>query len=216
MKVKSRIPRREVLKRPKQYKKYNAVILIVTEGEKTEPIYFRSMKKYERLESSKIEVVHSLYGTNPINVVDYAIDRKKSNLSDNKKTGEAKYDKIYCVIDRDDHEHYHDAINKAKAHNMIVIRSIPCFEIWYYLHYCYTTRCYNDRELLIRELRKKIAGYQKSDDLYVSLRPRLQEAIKNAEKLIIEQSKVCNYITDHPNPMTEVHLLIADLLEQNI
>jgi len=50
-------------------------ILIVTEGEKTEPHYFNEIRKYYRLSTASIKIMHSKYGTTPQQVVDFAVNR---------------------------------------------------------------------------------------------------------------------------------------------
>jgi hypothetical protein len=47
-------------------------ILIVTEGEKTEPHYFEDIKNSYKLHTANVEVVQSAYGTTPQQVVDFA------------------------------------------------------------------------------------------------------------------------------------------------
>ena len=211
--MKSRIPNRNSISRKvKVQKKYNEYILVVTEGEKTEPIYFNALRKAERIITAKLEVCCSEYGSNPLSVVDYAIDLKRENLRANKRDGEPKYDVIYCVIDRDDHERYHEAISKAKGNGIEVIRSIPCFEFWYLLHFGYTSRSYDKRNILYSRLKSLIGSYEKSDSVYLLLRDKIDKAILNAQRLRVEHSKVLDLEKEHPNPYTEVDLLVTRLL----
>jgi hypothetical protein len=69
-------------------------ILIVCEGEKTEPDYFEDLRRHFRLSSANIEIAENDEGSNPINVVDCAIKRYRSDRG---------YDRVYCVFDRDRH-----------------------------------------------------------------------------------------------------------------
>jgi hypothetical protein len=49
-------------------------ILIVSEGSKTEPLYFKEIRAAFRLHTANVEVHPSATGTSPIQVVEYARD----------------------------------------------------------------------------------------------------------------------------------------------
>lgn len=68
------------------------VVLIVCEGEKTEPGYFEGLKKAHRLSSANIKVV-SGEGSDPVSIVKHA-------LRECQKGG---YDRVFCVFDRNGH-----------------------------------------------------------------------------------------------------------------
>lgn len=82
--------------------------------------------------------------------------------------------------------------NKCKKNDkIIVIVNNPCFEFWVLLHFCYTKRFYENCETLLPNLQKYLAGYEKTEkyfvrtnpDIYKRLKPKLQTAISNSEKL---------------------------------
>jgi hypothetical protein len=195
-------------------RKYKSHILIVTEGEKTEPIYFASMKKAEKIHATKLEILPSEFGTSPINVVDFAIEMKSINARANRRFGDPKFDDIYCVIDRDSHLRFNDACIKAKAHGIEIIRSIPCFEIWYLLHFKYSSKIHFDRPKLYSQLKKILGTYEKNHDLYNILKSRQYSALDNATKLYKEQQTIYDLDREHPNPLTEVHNLVTKILQQ--
>lgn len=59
---------------------------------------------YDRiLSSANIEIAENDEGSNPINVVDCAIKRYRSDRG---------YDRVYCVFDRDRHARYREALAK--------------------------------------------------------------------------------------------------------
>ncbi len=121
-------------------------ILIVCEGSKTEPNYFNEIKQFYRLHTANVEVQHSSLGTCPLQVVKSA---EELFLKGNSGKGIQKlaFEKVYAVFDRDEHEEYFNARNKAKALNsklkndlgkkvkFIAITSVPCFELWLLLHF---------------------------------------------------------------------------------
>ena len=57
-----------------------------------------------------------------------------------------------------------------------------------------------------RSIREKITfSMVASDDYYTRLKPKLEQAIKNAERLEKEQQEIGKV---HPNPSTKVHYLV--------
>jgi hypothetical protein len=81
-------------------------ILVVTEGEKTEVNYLEEIRRFYRLSSAHIRVCHSPYGTTPLQVVEYARDRCLET---------SEWESVFCVIDRDDHQSYVNALHAAQA-----------------------------------------------------------------------------------------------------
>jgi hypothetical protein len=117
-------------------------ILIVSEGEKTEPLYFNEIRQYYRLHTANIRILPSDYGTAPQQVVNFAKDECLKTK---------QWEKVFCVFDRDDHPSFYNAIKSVKALNkkhknelkkpieFKAIRSIPCFELWFLLHFIQIT-----------------------------------------------------------------------------
>lgn len=128
----ARLGRRRPKKRP-----YDRM-LIVCEGAKTEVNYFLAMRREHRIPSADIEIVHSEYGTEPIQIVEYAEARFKETKA---------FDRVYAVFDRDDHLTYHNALMKAEALDgklkndddkkvpFKAVPSVPNFEFWILLHF---------------------------------------------------------------------------------
>ena len=81
------------LKRSEPTKKESDRVLIVCEGAKTEPAYFRRLREVYRLSSANIYVTPA-NGSDPDSVVAFAEEQLEKN-----------YDRIYCVFDRDNHLH---------------------------------------------------------------------------------------------------------------
>lgn len=199
----------------KETKKY---FLIVVEGEETEYNYFCALKRDLRLSTVELEVV-STSGGDPLVLIDKAHKLFEKNKKENKKEGKPKYDAIFCVFDEDNKStKYKEACSSANKSNFQAITSIPCFEFWFLLHFCYTNKPFQDCKQLIKQLEKQLqqAGiikaqqsYGKSNpNLYQILKPKLQNAIDNAEKLEKHQEK------DNLNPSTKVHILVKELQNQ--
>lgn len=121
-------------------------ILIVSEGSKTEPNYFREIRAAYRLHTANIEVRPSALGTTPIQVVQYARDLFEQG-DRHKNIQSRAFEKVYAVFDRDDHATYFDALRLAeslagtlkndakKFVDFEAVASVPSFELWLLLHY---------------------------------------------------------------------------------
>ncbi len=95
--------------------------LIVCEGTKTEPNYFKSF----RLPKDVIDIKG--LGLDPSKLVENA---KKFNQKE-------RYDQVWCVFDRDSwtKNDFKNAIQNAEAEGFGVAYSNEAFELWYILHF---------------------------------------------------------------------------------
>jgi len=184
-------PRKLDTKEPKER------FLIVCEGSKTEPNYFRSF----RVPRDVVEV-HGL-GEDPSTLVRSATDLKNKDGDD--------YDQIWCVFDRDSWtlENFNNARSSATSQGFRVAYSNEAFELWYILHFEYLNTGI-PRKDYIRKLSSLLGKkYEKnSETIYDELLDKQLTAIRNAEKLLTE------YAPPDPandNPSTTVHLLVQEL-----
>lgn len=113
-----------------------------------------------------------------------------------------------------DRPEFKDAVTQAKKYQLLAVTSVPCFEIWFLLHFCYTSSPFETCEQVSRRLEpylekakilKKGDRYQKNMQLYEPLKKYQTTAIKRAEKLII---------SGQDNPLTLVHELVKYLNAQ--
>jgi len=193
-------------------------ILIITEGEKTEPHYFNEIRKYYRLSTASIEIMQSRYGTTPQQVVDFAADRCKETK---------EYEAVYCVFDRDDHPNFLNALFSAQSHNrrykndnnelisFYAVPSIPCFELWLLLHFV-SVSAYVHRDEVGRQLKKddNIPKYTKGGSGYFNItKDRLEVAYKNADLLATNDPLKRGKNTD--KPYTSVGKLVKILTSLN-
>jgi hypothetical protein len=175
--------------------------LIVCEGAKTEPNYF---KKF-RVPKSVIEIDVQGVGENPSRLVQSAIKLKAE--------ADEEYDQVWCVFDRDDWppQDFNNAIDTAKSNNLKVAYSNEAFELWYVLHFEFLNTGI-PRDDYIKKMTKLLGKkYQKnSDTIYDELINKQAIAIRNAEKLL------AFYNPSSPgqdNPSTTVHLLVKELIQ---
>jgi hypothetical protein len=115
-----------------------AKVLIVCEGEKTEPLYFSELVDHYEIHSANVRVTGAC-GSDPLSVVNYANQLYEYELS----AGSGPFDRVYCVFDRDAHTTYQAALTKIAVYKpkgtFFPITSVPCFEYWLLLHYTNTT-----------------------------------------------------------------------------
>ncbi len=209
------MPRRRG-RRLREYRRRNAIrepydiVLIVCEGQKTEPAYFKGLCSTYRLSNTNIRVVPGDWGNDPLSIVKYAI-REYEKSKD--------YDRVYCVFDRDGHANFQQALDYVsrsplgRLGKLHTAHSIPCFELWVLMHFVYWTAPIQpagnqsacDRALA--EVRRFIPDYSKGfEGVYGNLENRLESAITHGQRLEEE-----NRQTGSANPATELHKLVAYL-----
>ncbi|HEY9822492.1 MAG TPA: RloB family protein [Candidatus Sericytochromatia bacterium] len=171
--------------------------LIVCEGEKTEPNYFRSFCVPKNVAEIDVQGL----GENPSKLVQSAKELKEQE----------DYDQVWCVFDRDSWtvEDFNNAIKNANAQGFKVAYSNEAFELWYVLHFEFLNTGIPRRDylrkltfLIGREYRKN------SETIYDELFEKQSIAIRNAENLL-RQYDPHNPVRD--NPSTTVHLLVQEL-----
>jgi len=187
------------------------IVLIVCEGEKTEPYYLEALRNILRLSNANIRICGKECGSAPISVVDFALKEFNSNRG--------IYNKVYCVFDKDKHASFSAAKDKILATKlpdgatMHAIISVPCFEIWILLHFAYTTRSFtaavhsSNCALVVSELKRHIPNYEKgNNNVYDLIRDNTDIAIERAKQL-----ETFHLTSGADNPSTKVYELIEYL-----
>lgn len=195
---------RKSFNRRKPFKELRPAILIVCEGEKTEPNYFDDIKKAYGLTAVDIIICGKECGTNPKSVVKFAkekkieIERKKQQIYD-----------VWCVFDCDQHEWIPEALVQAKDNKFQVAFSNPSFEIWYLLHYQEQT-AHIERDKVVKKLEMHIPKYDKAmKGIFALLRDKLPVATDRAKKL--RERHIGNQNPETYNPSTSVDMLVKYL-----
>jgi len=188
-----------------------AKVLIVCEGEKTEPRYFQDLRNHYGLNTANIEVCGEC-GSDPNSVLQFATQRYREE----KDAGDA-FDQVFCVFDKDAHANYDKALNaiaKAQPRNTFVaMNSVPCFEYWLLLHFIYSTRPYlalpgnSAGNQVLSELRGYLPDYEKgADNIFALLLDQLEFAKNNAVRSLREAQA-----SGTDNPSTRIHELVSFL-----
>ena len=173
---------------------YSPLDLVVCEGE-TEVDYLCELARSLRIH------VHICKGdgTDPKSIVNTA--KRKS------KEDGVKYDKIFCVFDRDnDLSAFLEAIELCKSRKFIPIVSNPCFELWPYLHFQIRESGFGSPQQMLKAL-KKLPGFEDYDkdgvQIFNATIHLIDMACKRASSLVSKQH-------DDPkeDPFTNIHILI--------
>jgi hypothetical protein len=183
------------------------LIIIVTEGEKTEPNYFKKFPVF----SKKVIVIGT--GMNTISLIrETEIQVQKQIYEYREEYGkEPKETIVWCVFDKDSFSasDFVNAINKAKAKGYKVAYSNEAFELWYLLHFHYYDMALGRDDYIVKLTEQLKRKYRKNDIfMYEILLNKQEEAIKNAKNLLAK------YIPVNPNndnPSTTVFELVEYL-----
>ena len=188
---------------------YDAV-LIVCEGEKTEPEYLKGLQRTYRLSNANITILPG-DGNDPVSIVKHALKLFQK--------ADRAYDRVFCVFDRDGHVNDQQALDQVansplgKKGRLDAITSVPCFEFWVLLHFEYTAAPFtavggkSACEKVIEKVRGHFQAYQKAmGEVFESLLPRVDTAITHARTLARH-----NHETGTSNPATKVHELVTYL-----
>ena len=192
--LKRRRPRREPYDR----------VLIVCEGEKTEPNYFLELCAHYRLSTANIEVTQG-EGNDPVSVVRTAKRLQKMES----RQGE-RYDRVYCVFDRDEWTNYAEANELATKARFHTACSNPAFEYWLLLHFEYTRAPFQRSggrtaaQNCERALKHQWSEYSKGmRGLFPKLLADLPKAKTNSARALEDARR-----TGEENPSSEVHELV--------
>lgn len=198
-------------------------VLIVCEGTKTEPSYFRDLIKFHDISSVNVRISGEC-GAAPTSVVEYAIALAQSEAN----SGEP-FDRVYCVFDRDSYhlatqkKVYQAALARIEEQNQEKLvfyagNSVPSFEYWLLLHFCETHKPFAAQgnksvgDVVLKELKKYWPNYEKG-----LLRPYqyLKTSLPNGEAIAIERARKAlkhAQLVGDANPSTKVHELVEYLI----
>ena len=114
------------------------------------------------------------------------------------------------MFDRDDHAHFDEAVDMARANDIGLAISIPCFELWAILHYEDRDRP-SHRHDCQRRLAELCDGYQGDNKRFNDL-----DAIGNNHDQAVARARALLRRRDeegdpHGNPSTTVHCLTEQI-----
>jgi len=204
-------------KRKQGTKEIRIYFLIVCEGEKTEPNYFKSFKT---------NVKSFVYTIDTLGEGSNTRDLVKRTIKHRDKSPDI-YDSVWTVFDRDSFsvDNFNGAIQLAESNDIKVGWSNEAFELWYLLHFQFrhTSMSRTDyKKAIENEVNTRIIAESKSrkpkkfeykknsEEMYHILAKygNQSQAIKWAEQLM--QHHTCENYAIH-NPCTRIHLLVKEL-----
>ena len=191
--------------------------LIVCEGTKTEPNYLKELVDSLGIRPQTVKIARN-DGSSPDRVVNLAC-----TLYEEDSLGGDSFDRVFCVFDRDKHEHFDAAVQRIrdlsrsdKPKPFEAITSSPCFEYWLLLHFGFTDHPFHAAgkksicDKLIVHLRTKpcFENYGKGQQgIYALLKDKTSTAIA-AAKQVRQRAEA----TGQKNPLTHVDTLVEALL----
>lgn len=202
----------EVKKRGNKKRRQKAVYLIIAEGRnKTETLYLTNFQDQSKdfiirfVKAGSNTDAESLYRTLVAKWKELGLDANEG-------------DKGFIVIDIDNDEQKSEKIsmliNKNSNDAISFVISNPTFEIWFLLHFKYTTKFYKDCNSVIADLRRYILNYDKNIDCFPYCEDMTMEAIENALKLENFFSKEI-WPSTKCNPRTDVGRLVKRLMDNS-
>ena len=187
--------------------------LIVCEGTKTEPNYFKALIK-DRYSSIR-EVTVEGEGRTTVALVKEAknIREREESISD------LKFDRVWVVFDQDDKPDFNEAIHLARKLRYKSAWTNEAFELWYLLHFQYldtgiTRKAYIEKleGILRSRLGRKDYKYEKNDEHFYHLLQEVggnEEMAKNHAKKLRKKYRGTDY-SSH-KPCTHVDELVEEL-----
>jgi hypothetical protein len=156
-------------------------ILIVSEGERTEPEYLRGFAKAYRNSRVTIQIAPE-HGV-PRTLVETAKRRKKEaeNEAAREKDDNLAFDSVWCVFDMDEHPQVGEAKEMARDNGIDLAISNPCFELWLLLHFRENPGM-QDRAKMKTMLTKHVPEYDKHVE-YATYSAGYQQAAARAKRM---------------------------------
>jgi len=193
--------------RPVRTRPQRIRILIVCEGEKTEPNYFRSIIARFPPHLAELVEVEGL-GANTQSLVNQA-----KQLRARKADTDYPYDETWVVFDRDSFppDAFDNAIRSAESATMGAAWSNEAFEIWYLLHFEDRQTGMNRDAYKARLTHHLGHLYKKNDtDMYHKLQKKGDEALA-VSRARQRDTEFADTAPHQANPCTTVYKLIEML-----
>jgi len=177
-------------------------ILVVCEGRKTEPGYFKQFQHHVR--NPRLHIQPLGPAGVPVTVVETAIaERARAEQDASQQHDEnLRWDEVWAVFDIDDHPEIARAKQRAADHGIRLAISNPCFELWAYLHFAEQT-AHVERGKLRGELRKYLPQYDK-ELAFTKVHAGYDDAVRRARAL---EAAAASAGRSGRNPTTDVYQL---------
>jgi len=187
--------------------------LVVCEGERTEPNYFKELVKNKYSEVRAEEIVGEGRST-------CALVKKTAEIRERlEQQRQLKFDRVWVVFDKDDFNDFNEAIALAERKGYGAAWSNEAFELWYLLHFVYLDAAISRADYISKleaEIRRfegfKDFKYRKNDKDFYSLLQKIGN-----EELAKERAQKLRGFFEHTldykshKPCTTVDKLVEEL-----
>ena len=184
------------------------IMLIVAEGNNvTERQYFHHFQ--HQYIGYNIKIDTKGFETDPEGMLDTLTKYWKEN-----ELSLEKGDRGYVILDLDCNDKKAQLIKKLEAGTNLAsfVVSNPCFEVWFLLHFRYSTHAYASGEEVINDLRKYIADYRKNSDVFDVISEATDTALQNAKKLEQHFGGIgYKWPSNKCNPRTDIPIVIEEI-----
>lgn len=185
-------------------------MLVVCEGENTEPQYIRGLERYLRDATLSIEIPKERGDPKKLIEVAKAFNSEAVQNALKSEDDNLRFDEVWCVYDRDDHERFDVACQMARDNRFRLAVSNPSFELWLLLHFQENPGAQH-RDRIKEMLAKKLPGYDKTIDFSKYLEGLNAAAVraKRIDDMALQDGEPL-----FPNPSTSVYLLLGSMAKE--
>ena len=190
--------------------------LIVSEGEKTEPLYFDGLAAYiNKKYGQGIDVEKPIIDTQGEGKCTVSLVRATEKIV---SRANILYSQVWVAFDKDDFDDFDEAIALAEQKGYRVAWSNQSFEYWIFLHFNYSDSALHRHDWvdklskLFKQWGISPEGYKKNDPQVfeiVTTHGSLGAAVNNATR--IEKEYDPQTKPSRQDPCTKVHHLILEL-----
>lgn len=199
-------------KRRQEHRAPRQRFLVLSEGDRTEPDYFRWLRDQLGSRLLRIEPKGGDGTSDPLRLVRKAakLQADAAQRAHRQKDTFLAYDQVWCLVDVDDHTTLEQAAAEARKADIQLAVSNPCFELWALLH-LEDQQGHIERNTLRERLRVHMPDYGKQlrHDLLVG---RADQAVERARRL--DGLHASSGRAAGSNPSTGVWRLVEILLQE--
>ncbi len=187
--------------------------LIVCEGERTEPNYFKGLVKDRYSEVRSEEIVGEGKST-------CALVKKTEEIRSRlEHQRHLRFDRVWVVFDKDDFNDFNEAIALAKSKGYMPGWSNEAFELWYLFHFVYLDSAISRADYIKKlenEIQKKPGyeeyRYKKNDKgIYALLQSIGSETLAKERAARLREFFIESVDYKSHKPSTTVDLLVEEL-----
>lgn len=207
-----RMSRRHEYNRKRSTKDPRPSIVVLVEGAVTEVEYLSALRDALGIPRSLVSISSAVHSD-----ADGLVGEARNLLRPNRRGAASSQsdapDEVWVVADTE-YEHENGspeniarAINRAGDQVYLVLDS-PSIEYWFLLHFCYTTRCYENARAVIGDLRAYLPRYSKQERTqdWTTLIDRTDVALHHASQVRKHRES-----TDSEQPITDADILVERL-----